>query len=255
MVYPNIMSLTNSILQLTLKSLPEDFKRRLRVHLGVPDLRWSLMQLHRFGFAPKNAMDVGAYVGDWTRACLEVFPKVAITCVEPQTACQHTLRDLKDKKDGIQVIQTLLGKIERESVSFEELGSGSSVLSVCGATAQNKPMATIDTLIKKGRCAPPELLKLDVQGYEIEVLEGWHLGFEHCQIIQCEVSLIPIVQGAPLLHELVAYLHRRGFVMFDVDELIRAASDGAIWQLDALFCRVDSPILINRSWTPDKIIA
>jgi hypothetical protein len=236
------MNLTNNILQLILKKLPEDFKRRLGVHLGVPDVGWSLMQLRRFGFAPKHALDVGAYFGDWTRTCLEVFPEVAVTCVEPQTWCQNQLIGL-------------LGRIEKDRSPFQDQGSGSSVLLTSDTAAQSKAMTTIDALIKKGECEPPELLKLDVQGYEIEVLEGWTLGFECCQVIECELSLIPIVQGAPVLHEVVGYLYERGFVMCDVDELIRAPSDGAVWQLDALFCRVDSPIRINRSWRPDKINA
>ena len=93
-------------------------------------------------------------------------------------------------------------------------------------------MTTIDALIEGGECKPPELLKLDVQGYEIEVLEGWKKKFDDCQVIQIEISLLPIVQGAPLLHEVVEYLYKRGFVMFDVDELIRAPSDGAVWQIE-----------------------
>ncbi len=231
-----------------LKKLPKDFRRRLGVHLGVPDLGWSLMQLRRFGFAPRHAMDVGAYLGHWTLACLEVFPEVAVTCVEPQTWGQTKLFGLANKTKRIHVIQALLGRTEKDSTPFQDQGSGSSVFLTSDSALQSKPMTTIDTLIKMGKCEPPELLKLDVQGYEIEVLEGWRLGFDNCQIIQCEASLIPIVQGAPLFHELVAYLHKRGFSMYDVDELIRAPSDGTVWQLDALFCRIDSPLRINRFW-------
>ncbi len=109
-------------------------------------------------------------------------------------------------------------------------------------------MTTVDTLIESGQCQPPDLVKLDVQGYEIEVLEGWTESFYRCQIIQCEISLIPIVAGAPLLHEVITYLFQRGFVVFDVTELIRSPSDGAVWQIDALFCRCDSPLRLSRVW-------
>jgi len=89
---------------------------------------------------------------------------------------------------------------------------------------------------------------LDVQGYEVEVLEGWTIGFDRCEVIQSEISLLPIVPKAPLLHEFVSYLYKRGFVMFDVDELIRAPSDGATWQIDAMFCRLDSYLRTERVW-------
>jgi hypothetical protein len=124
-----------------------------------------------------------------------------------------------------------------------------------GENGKGKIMETIYHLIDSGICNPPDFLKLDVQGYEIEILEGYKQHFSACQVIQCELSLIPIVQRAPLLHEVVAYLHERGFEMCDVDELIRTPSDGAVWQLDALFCRVDSQIRINRSWRSDRINA
>jgi hypothetical protein len=40
--------------------------------------------------------------------------------------------------------------------------------------------------------------------------------------------------------------------MFDVDELIRAPSDDAVWQIDAIFCRMDSPLLKQRVWRAES---
>jgi len=237
------------IFGLLLQVLPYAWKRRLSAHLGGPDVRWSLLQLPRFGFIPKHIMDVGAFKGDWTRVCFEVFPEATITCIEPQDAPQEELRNLASRHSNINVIQTLLGRSVGNSVPFEEKGSGSSVLMNSNGGTK-KPMTTIDALIEQGHCQPPELLKLDVQGYEIEVLEGYTHDFDACKVIQCEINLLPIVQGAPLLHEIVNYLYSREFVMFDVDELIRAPSDGAVWQIDALFCRTDSPLRRERVWRP-----
>jgi hypothetical protein len=109
-------------------------------------------------------------------------------------------------------------------------------------------MTTIDQLIFEGCFDPPEMVKLDVQGYEKEILKGWTQGFEACQVIQCEVSVLPLIEGAPLLPEIIEYLQNRDFVMFDITELIRSPSDGAVWQIDALFCRKGSPLRTNRVW-------
>jgi FkbM family methyltransferase len=222
--------------------------------LGGCDLRWSLEQIKRFGFAPANVLDVGAFQGDWTRACLSVYPNARITCVEPQDSQQQKLGNLASQEKNIRVIQVLLGRTDRSSVPFFETGSGSSALLENPETSKTKPMKMIDTLIKSGEIGPPHFLKLDVQGYEIEVLEGWTKGFEQCEVIQCEISLLPLIPKAPLLHEVVAYLYNRGFMMFDVTELIRSPSDGAVWQIDALFCRKDSPLRDNRVWrTPPTL--
>jgi FkbM family methyltransferase len=239
--------LTKKMFGFLLRILPPEQKRRLGADLGVLDMRESLRQLCRFGFIPKHVMDVGAFKGDWTRICLDIFPGAAIMCIEPQDAPQEELNKLASEHSNVKVIQTLLGRTERENVPFEEIGSGSSVL-LNSRKEEKRSMTTINSLIESGLCKPPELLKLDVQGYELEVLEGYTHDFDACKVIQCEISLLPIVQGAPLLHEVVSYLYKRGFVMFDVDELIRAPSDGATWQIDALFCCVDSPLRTKRIW-------
>jgi FkbM family methyltransferase len=191
-------------------------------------------------------MDVGAFRGDWARICIDIFPEATITCIEPQDSPQEELKKIANEHSNVKVMQTLLGRSE-SYIPFEEIGPGSSILLGNKNTGMAKPMTTIDALIEKGHCRPPELLKLDVQGYELEILEGYSRNFDACQVIQCEISLLPIVPGAPLLHEAVNYFYRRGFVMFDVDELIRAPSDGAVWQADTLFCRIDSP-LRRRVW-------
>ncbi len=231
-----------------LKLLPADWKKSLSIHLGAPHVEWSLKQLRLFGFHPEHVLDVGAFRGDWARACLKVFPQAHLTCIEPQDGQQPPLRALSSQAPNVQVVQTLLGRTDLVHVPFPEAGSGSSVLGYAQGSPFTKPVATIDTLIESGRCKPPNLIKLDVQGYEIEVLEGWARGFDQCQVIQCEISLLPLVPGGPLLHELVAYLKDRRFVMFDITELIRSPSDGAVWQIDAIFCRSDSPLRKCRVW-------
>ena len=227
--------------------LPPEWKRRLGVHLGKPDIRWVLLQLRRYGFSPAHVMDVGAFKGDWARICMEIYPSSQITCIEPQELAQGYLHRIAVENPKVRVIQALLGRRVKEDVPFQEVGSGSSVWSG-GSTDRTRPMATIDTLVESGCCCAPELLKLDVQGYEMEVLEGFTKHFACCQVIQCEISLMPLVKGSPLMKEMVAYLHAREFVMFDVTDLFRSTSDGALWQMDAIFCRVDSPLRSRRVW-------
>jgi FkbM family methyltransferase len=241
--------LIKKLFRFLLRILPPEQKRQLGVHLGVPDARWSLKQLGRFGFAPDHIMDVGAFRGDWARICIDIFPEATITCIEPQDSPQEELKKIANEHSNVKVMQTLLGRSE-SYIPFEEIGPGSSILLGKKNAGTAKRMTTIDALIGGGHCKPPELLKLDVQGYELEILEGYTRNFDRCQVIQIEVSLLPIVQGAPLLHEVVSYLYGRGFVMLDIDELIRAPSDGATWQIDALFCRTDSPLRRERVWGP-----
>jgi FkbM family methyltransferase len=242
------MQLKRKTLEVMLKLLPQEWKRRIGSHLGALEIQWSLMQLRRFGFSPENIMDVGAFQGEWARACLKAYPQAHITCIEPQEEAQRKLRILGKKYPNLKIIQTLLGSQVSHDVPFEERGPGSSVLLPPSRNSSERPMTTIDQLIFEGCFDPPEMVKLDVQGYEKEILKGWTQGFEACQVIQCEVSVLPLIEGAPLLPEIIEYLQNRDFVMFDITELIRSPSDGAVWQIDALFCRKGSPLRTNRVW-------
>jgi FkbM family methyltransferase len=235
------------VLRQLLRGLPPTLRDRLSIHLGKPDVYWSLSSLRRLGFLPRFSMDVGAYVGDWTRVCLNVFPETIITCVEPQDALQADLKKLTARHANVRAIKTLLGRQTREGVPFADKGPGSSVL-LPSPEGSKSSMTTIDDLIDSGLCEAPELLKLDAQGYEMEILKGYAHHFDACKVIQCELSLLPLVPGAPLLHHMVAYLRERGFVMFDIDELIHGPHDGAVWQIDAIFCQVDSPQRSQRFW-------
>lgn len=233
-------------LRSVLGHLPRELREAMAVHLGRPDIRFSLAQLRRFGFAPVQVLDGGAWTGDWARTCLEVWPGAQVLCVEPQEAPQPALQALAAKARGkVEVKQGLLGPRDAEAAPFTDAGTGSSVLGSTDGPA--RPMWRIDTLITQG-LRPPELVKLDVQGYELEVLAGFEAGLRSCQVLQIELSLLPIAPGAPLIADVLAYLSSRGFVMYDLDEVIRAPSDGAAWQIDAIFCHEESPLRRQRTW-------
>jgi FkbM family methyltransferase len=233
---------------LALGLLPGRVRNSLAVHLGRPDCRFSLSQLRRFGFMPRHVLDIGAHCGEWSEICLDVWPNTSICCFEPQQGPQEVLRQFAQRHTPkVALKQALVGDVDRDSIPFCEIGTGSSVLASQGSTV-TRPMCRVDTLIDEG-LSPPELVKIDVQGFELQVLAGFEKHLRDCQVLQIELSLLPIVPNAALLHEVVAYLKERGFVMVDVDELIRAPSDGAVWQIDALFCREELALRQERTWT------
>jgi hypothetical protein len=82
-------------------------------------------------------------------------------------------------------------------------------------------------------------LKIDTQGYELQVLAGASKTLEKAQLVILEVALIEINCGGPVLHEVIAYMYVRGFVVYDIVETHRRPLDGALSQVDLLFVRED----------------
>ena len=64
-----------------------------------------------------------------------------------------------------------------------------------------------------------DYLKIDVQGYELEVLRGAAKSLESCLAVEAEVSFQPIYAGQPLFPEIDAYLTQRGFQLLDLERI------------------------------------
>ncbi|MEI7893325.1 MAG: FkbM family methyltransferase, partial [Myxococcales bacterium] len=83
----------------------------------------------------------------------------------------------------------------------------------------------------------PLLLKLDVQGYELEVLKGASRTLPRCSLLLLEASLQELYVGEALFGSIHAWLGERGFILAGLAGSLRDPSDGRPLQIDALFER------------------
>lgn len=232
-------------------------RRRLRTvlerRLGAPSVPAALAHLERQGFRPAMVFDVGAYRGDFARDCLARWPDASIVCFEPQRRMAGALAAVAAAAAGrMHVFPVLVGASERDHVALHEAGTASSVLVETAGPqhpAAPYPMTTIDRTVAQ-HCAgrPPDLLKLDVQGYELEALKGAEGSLPGIGAIVTEINLLDLHEGVPLLAEVVAWLAARGFVAYDLGGLMRRPLDGALWQIDMIFVPVDSPLRRDKRW-------
>jgi len=82
------------------------------------------------------------------------------------------------------------------------------------------------------------LLKLDVQGFELEVLRGADATLEHVVAIDAELSFVPLYEGAPTVDEVVAYLDERGFGLVGIEPYFFEKGTGRILQINGLFAQI-----------------
>ena len=67
-----------------------------------------------------------------------------------------------------------------------------------------------------------------------------------------EVSLLEYNRGSALIAENIRWLHERDFLLYDICDIYRRASDSAIYQLDVIFVRRDSPLRYRRDFQPEN---
>jgi hypothetical protein len=94
----------------------------------------------------------------------------------------------------------------------------------------------------------PDLIKADVQGFELEVLAGAGACLEKAQLLLLEVSYRRIYRNLPLAHEVIAFAGRAGFRIYDICTYAGRPSDGELTQSDLLFAREGSPLFANEAW-------
>jgi FkbM family methyltransferase len=81
------------------------------------------------------------------------------------------------------------------------------------------------------------LVKVDTQGYELEVLRGATGLLHRVVAIQLELSLTPLYEGAPAFVDMIAYMASSGFDLFSIVPGFRDRRSGRLLQVDGFFVR------------------
>lgn len=218
----------------------------------MASVEWSLRNIRSLGFQPHQIIDVGAYVGNWTRMVKSIFPDAKVLMIEAQRPKETDLRRVCDQFSGeVAYRMSLLGANHQEHVPFYELETGSSILfeqSSIERTKVDYEMRTLDDVAVEAGFDKVDFLKLDVQGYELEVLKGADRTLRNVNVILMEVALLRVNKGAPLLNEVVQFMAERRFRVYDICSFIRRPLDWALWQSDLLFVKEGSPLLMSESF-------
>jgi hypothetical protein len=124
-----------------------------------------------------------------------------------------------------------------DSSSLLPIGEGQRTLfpGTEEARTETIPLTTLDAVVAADDLAPPALLKIDVQGFELSVLEGCVSLLDRFTWVYVEASFMPLYEGQALAHEVIAFLAARGLVLRGVHNPTWV--DGRCIQADLLFGR------------------
>ena len=74
-----------------------------------------------------------------------------------------------------------------------------------------KEAMTLDTIVSKNRYPKPDLIKIDVQGSEIDILNGGLETIKDVKILIVELQSVEYNQHAPLVNFSLPYIEKLGF--------------------------------------------
>ena len=222
---------------------------------GVPSLPGLLEHLRDNGFLPSAILDIGANAGEWSRVAASIFTTSRIFMFDGdpdnEAVLHNAVREIGARSS---YILCLLGAEKKDAVTFyrPEAGTtGSSVLPEMTSydkEAIKLKMDTLDSRIENVGLGTPILMKLDVQGFEIEILKGGKRALGASEVVITEASLLPYNEGAPLFADVVAFMHQEGFAVYDFCGQNRRESDHALFQTDVVFVRRESSLRARRKF-------
>ena len=210
-----------------------------------------LAQLAQLGFEPRTVIDAG--VANATRELYETFKNASIFLIEPLAEFEPFLRKICSEYKAQYVLAAAGPEAGSATLNVHPDKFGSSLLKeVEGAAAdgipRTVPVITIDEECARRSLSGPYLIKVDVQGAELQVLAGAARTLRETEAVVLEVSLFGFLIGGPQLYEIVDWMKQSGFVVYDIFGGHYRPLDGALAQVDMVFVREDGPFRKSHAY-------
>ena len=194
-------------------------------------------------------LDIGANTGQFVEELRAAGYAGRIISFEPLASAHATLLKLADRDPNWNIAgRTAIGAV-KGSVEIHISGNSvsSSILEMLPSHTSADPQSTyvgtelvpvnrLDDLVTPGP-ADRVLLKIDVQGYERQVLDGAAKILGSCHAVISEMSLIPLYEGQVLAREMWDMLAAHGFQPWSLEPCYRNPQTGQMLQFDGVFVR------------------
>lgn len=224
------------------------YRRALR--FGVSPTHEHRTMLVSLG-ALRTVVDVGANVGQFALLTLRAQPGAKIHSFEPQPGAAATFKRVVAGHPDVTLHQFALGATRATlPIHITSNADSSSLLAPTLQTvvfpssqevgSYDVQVLPLDEVLTDGDIAEPALLKIDVQGYEQQVLEGCSPLLGKFKWLFLELSFVELYAGQVLAPQVMQWLALRGFTLAGVYADPASYRKGRMVQADFLFCRMSN---------------
>jgi FkbM family methyltransferase len=187
------------------------------------------------GSSIKTVFDVGANDGHTVLHFRRAFPEADIFSFEPDPATFQRLSAAARGLPGVQLFNVALGSELGEAQLFRfGFDETNSLLPKAAGAESYVPdadflrqagtvpvkVSTVDAVCETSGISRIDLLKMDTQGFELEVLRGAGRVLESKSVaaIYAEVSFVRYYENQPLFPEIYSFLYERGYRLVSIYE-------------------------------------
>lgn len=194
-------------------------------------------------------IDLGAHEGNFIRSFQSVFGVKKCIMADP---IPRNVEVLKTKFPDSEVYKIYENAVTSESglnITFNvnsfdetssllEINNNSEELKSLNITNREKIFVksiTLDDIAKNESLDFVDLIKIDVQGSELEVLKSSIDALAKTEFIWVETSFKPLYRGSALFHEIHEFLSKEGFILLEISPGYRNPKNQEMLQVDVLF--------------------
>lgn len=180
-----------------------------------------LHKLKSNGFNPRVIYDIGACVLHWTREAVGVWNDAQYFVFEAMPESAEIFEHFKvpyhigllSDQDGKEITfyqnTTHPGGNSYYKENPEVNKNAEAYFNE--SHARTMTSITLDTIVSNRKLPLPDLIKMDVQGAELDVLKGAQQTLKHCTDLILELQRVEYNKGAPLREAVMEYLKSIGF--------------------------------------------
>ena len=172
---------------------------------------------------PSIVYDIGSCIGGWskkTSSALTTFPNMKSILFEANPELEFLY-----KENGWQYHMGLLGEQDGELVDYyyhyEHINGNSRYKENGEIFDENRKIKietnSLDTVVRNNNFPLPDVIKIDVQGAELDVLKGANMCLNHTKILIVEAQHEDYNDGSPQYEEVLEWIIQNGFILWKGD--------------------------------------
>ena len=171
----------------------------------------------------RSVIDIGANRGQFALVARHNFPSAKIISFEPLAKPAALFRRVFAKDDSAVLHVAAIGpKSEHCTMHVSARDDSSSLLPISSLQEEIFPgtsevetvdvrVAPLSAFVDKDDIVAPAMLKLDVQGFELEALRGCESLLSRFEWVYCECSFVELYAGQSLASDVIHWLACREF--------------------------------------------
>jgi len=199
-------------------------------------------RLNKLGFSPMHVVDVGANRGNWTRTAMKYFPNARYSMFEPQEKMRAEVADLVESTNvefhcmGAGPVSSTMKLTQHEWDDSHTFALTSQQAEDLGYPQTEVPVVALDDFFKERGLPKIDILKIDAEGWDLEVLKGAAKTAIEADVVLMEASVLnPVFTNT--VDAVVGAMSQLGFVLFDITDLNRTIKDGSLWLVELAFVK------------------